>query len=137
MGSAQYVQLHLDVPIKCTNLSHRQRAATTVLNASAQINLAAHHIWRQSTKRPNGEGKNQCNNVSKEVETLMFLDRLPSKTDLNRDAKPYTTWQVVLAFDRPDHSMDQQSIQSIAVLLHISVVVHTENRLYRQMAMRW
>ncbi len=67
----------------------------------------------------------------------MFVDGLPSETDLDRDPKLYTTWQVVLAFNRPDHSMNGQGIQSMRVPLNISVIVHTKYRLYRRIAMQW
>ena len=131
MRSAQNMQLHLDVPMECTHLSHGQRAATTVLNMQAHRSI----LWRQSTQRPTGGKIYQYDNISKVVETLMFIDGLPSETDLNRDPKPYTIWQVVLAFNRPDHSMNGQGIQSMPVPLNISVIVHTKYRLYRRIAM--
>jgi len=137
--SAQNMLLHLDVLMGCTNLSHGQCATTTVDNMQSGCHRSIlQHITHEDGLQNTSKWKQyQDENISEVVRIPMFVDGLPSETDLDKDPKLYTTWQVVLAFNRPDHSMNGQGIQSMRVPLNISVIVHTKYRLNRRIAMQW
>ena len=85
--------LHLDVPVRCTDLSQGQCATTTVDNMQSGCHRSIlQHITHEDGLQNTPKWKQyQDENISKVVRISMFVDGLPSETDLGRDPKLYTT----------------------------------------------
>ena len=131
---AQNILLHPDTPTESTNSSHGQQATTAVDNVQAYCHRSIlQHITHGDSlqNRPNWQDEN----ISKVVRISMFVDGLPSETNLDK-RKTLHNLASCPCLPRTRHSMNGQGIQSMQVPLNISVIVHTKYRLYRRMAMR-